>query len=126
MTIGITRRRLRIETLLVISQGTMKIEKGQEVPAQGERDMVGETEARIGRVVEETTMEIEENIEGTTVPVGGSIVLTDKVEGTIVPDIGRKAADQEAEGDTHLKRAEDTLAIKDEVVAKGPLVMEGP
>ena len=70
-------------------------------------------------------MEIEENIEGTTVPVGGSIVLIDKLEGTIVPDTGRKA-DLEAEGDTHLKRAEDTLAIKDEVVAKGPLVMEGP
>ena len=125
MTIENTRRRLRIEILLDILLGIMRIEKEQGVPAQEERDTVEEIEARIGREVEGTTMKIEEITE-TTVLVEEITAQIGKVEGTIVPDIGRERADQEAEGTIHLKRAEDTLAIIDEVVAKGPLVMEGP
>ena len=126
MIIGNTRRRLRIEILLGISLGTMKIGREQGVLAQEERDIVEEIEARIGRVVEETTMETEDITEETTVPVEENTAQIGKVEGTIVPDTGRETAGQETEGIIHQKRAEDTLAIIDEVVAKGPLVMEGP
>ena len=49
-----------------------------------------------------------------------------KIEETTVQDIDRVAADQVVEETTHQERAEDTLAIIDEMVAKGPLVMEGP
>ena len=126
MTTENTRRRLRIETLLDILLGNMKIEKEQGVPAQEEKDTVEEIEARIGREVEETTMKVEEIIEETTVLVGEITAQIGKAEGTIVQDTGRGIVDQEVEGTTHQKRAEDTLAIIDEVVAKGPLVMEGP
>ena len=121
-----TRRRLKIETLLDILLGITRIEKEQGVPAQEGRDTVEEIEARIGREVEGTTMKIEEITEETSVPVEEITAQIGKVEGTIVPDIGREIADQEVEGTIHQKRAEDTLAIIDEVVAKGPLVMEGP
>ena len=49
-----------------------------------------------------------------------------KIEETTVQDIDRVAADQVVEETTHQERAEDTLAKIDEMVAKGPLVMEGP
>ena len=65
-------------------------------------------------------------IEETTVLVGEITAQIGKAEGTIVQDTGRGIVDQEVEETTHQKRAEDTLAKIDEVVAKGPLVMEGP
>ena len=136
MIIGNTRRKPRIGILLVILQETMRIGKGPEVLAQEERDIVGETEAMIGRVVEEIIMMIEESIEVTTVPVEGStaqiggpegsIAQTDRTEGTTAPDTGKEAVDPEVGGTIHQKKAEGTLAITDEVVAEGPLVMEGP
>ena len=126
MIIGNTRRKLRIGILLVISLGTTKTEKELGVLAQEERDTVGEIEARIGRVVEENTMEIEETTEEITVPAEENIAQIGRPEGNIVPDTGRVEAGQEIGGTIHQKRAEDTLAIIDEVVAKGPLVMEGP
>ena len=136
MTRGSTRRSLRIETLLGISLGTMKKEKEQGALAQEERDIVGETEAMIGRVVEEIIMMIEESIEVTTVPVEGSTAQigkpegstaqTDRIGGIAAPDTGKKAADPEIGGTILQKRAEGTLAITGEVVAEGPLVMEGP
>ena len=121
-----TRRRLRIETLLDILLGNMKTEKEQGVPAQEEKDIVEEIEARIGREAEETTMKVEEIIEETTVIVEEITAQIGKAEGTIVQGTGRGIVDQEVEETTHQKRAEDTLAKIDEVVAKGPLVMEGP
>ena len=124
--IVITRRKPRIGILLVILQETMRIGKGPEVLAQEERDTVGETEARIGRMVEENTMEKEETTEEITVPAEENIAQIGRPEETIVPDTAKVEVDQEIGGNTHLKRAEGTLAITDEVVAKGPLVMEGP
>ena len=128
MTIENTRRNLRIEILLDILLGSMRTGKEQEVPALEERDIVEETEAKIGREAEaeETTMKVEEIMEETTVIVGEIIAQICKVEGTIVQDIDREIVGQEAEETTHQKRAEDTLAKIDEMVAKGPLVMEGP
>ena len=136
MTRGSTRRSLRIETLLGISLGTMKKEKEQGALAQEERDIVGEIEARIGRVVEENTMMTEESTEVTTVPVEGSTAQigrpegstaqTDRTGGTTAPDTGKEAVDPEIGGTILQKKAEGTLAITDEVVAEGPLVMEGP
>ena len=123
-----TRRNLRIEILLDILLGNMRTGKEQEVPALEERDIVEETEAKIGREAEaeETIMKVEEIMVGTIVIVGESIAQIGKVEGTIVQDIDKEIAGQEVGETTHQKRAEDTLAIIDEVVAKGPLVMEGP
>ena len=136
MIIVNTRRKPRIGILLVILQETMRIGKGPEVLAQEERDIVGETEAMIGRVVEEIIMMIAESIEVTTVPVEGSTAQIgrpegstaqiDRTEGTTAPDTGKEAVDPEIGGTILQKRAEGTLAITDEVVAKGPLVMEGP
>ena len=121
-----TRRRLRIETLLDILPGNMRIEREQEVPAQEEKGIVEEIEARIGREAEETTMKVEEIIEETIVQAGEITAQIGKPGGTIVQDTGRGRVDPGVEETTHLKRAEGTLAKTDEVVAKGPLVMEGP
>ena len=126
MTIENTRRKLRIETLLDILPGIMRIEREQEVPAQEEIGIAEEIDARIGREVEETTMKVEETIEETIVQAGEITAQIGKAEGTIVQDTGRGIVNQEVEETTHQKRAEDTLAKIDEVVAKGPLVMEGP
>ena len=106
----------------------MKIGKEQEVPAQEEKDIVEETEARIGREAEaeETIMKVEEIMVGTIVIVGESIAQIGKVEGTIVQDIDKEIAGQEVGETTHQKRAEDTMAKIGEMDAKGPLVMEGP
>ena len=134
--VGKTRRSLRIETPLGTSLGTMKKEREQGALAQEERDTVGEAEARIGREVEENTMMTEESTEVITVPAEGStaqigrpegsIAQIDRTEGTTAPDIGKERVDPETEGNIHQKKAEGTLAITDEVVAEGPLVMEGP
>ena len=134
--VGKTRRSLRIETLLGTSLGTMKKEREQGALAQEERDTVGEAEARIGKEVEENTMMTEESTEviavpaeGSTAQIGrpeGSIAQIDRTEGTTAQDTGKERVDQETEGNIHQKKAEGTLAITDEGVAKGPLVMEGP
>ena len=123
-----TRRNLRIEILLDILLGNMRTGKEQEVPALEERDIVEETEAKIGREaeVEETTMKAEEIMEETIVIVGESIAQIGKVEGTIVQDIDKEIAGLEVGETIHQKRAEDTLAKIGEMDAKGPLVMEGP
>ena len=123
-----TRRNLRIETLLDILLGSMRTGKEQEVPALEERDIVEETEAKIGREAEAegTTIKAEEIMEETIVIVGESIAQIGKVEGTIVQDIDKEIAGQGVGETTHQKRAEDTLAKIGEMDAKGPLVMEGP
>ena len=128
MTIENTRRKLRIETLLDISLKIMRTGKELEALVQEEKDIVEEIEARIGKGVEaeETTMKAEEIMEETTVKAEEITAQIGKTEGIIVQDIDRVAADQGVEETTHQKRAEDTLAKIDEMVAKGPLVMEGP
>ena len=113
----------------------MKTGKEQEAQVLEERDTAGEIEAWIGRVEGETTMMIEESTEVDIVPAeeskaqigrtGGSIAQIDRIEETIALDIG-KIVDLGIGENTHLKKAEGTLVIIDEGVAKGPLVMEGP
>ena len=80
-------------------------------------------------------MMIEESTEGSIVPTeesiaqigrtGGSIAKIDRIEETTALDIG-KTADPGIGENTHQQKAEGTLVITDEGVAKGPLVMEGP
>ena len=107
-----TRRRIRIETLLDISPGSMRTGRGQEVPAQEERGIAEEIEARIGRGAEETTMRVEGTIEETTVIVLAeeSTVQKGKAGETVVLDTeGRRVGPGEEEI-IHQKRAEGTLA----------------
>ena len=118
-------RRIRIETLLDISPGTLRTGRGQEVPAQEERGIAEEIEARIGMGAGENTKRVEGTI-GETIaraPVEGTTAQRGRAGGTIAQDIDRSPGVEET---THLKRAEGTLAKTDEEDAKGPLVMEGP
>ena len=123
-----TWRASKTETPQGTSQESMRTGKELEALVQEEKDIVEEIEARIGKGVEaeETTMKAEEIMEETTVKAEEITAQIGKTEGIIVQDIDRVAADQEVEETTHQERAEDTLAKIDEMVAKGPLVMEGP
>ena len=137
------RRNLRIEIPLGTLPEIMKIEimkKGKEQEAQvlEVRDIIEGTEAWIDRVVEETTMMIEESIEVDIILVEENIAQIDRTEENTAqidrteeitaPDTDKidKTADLGTEEITHLKKAEGTLVTIDEGDAKGPLVMEGP
>ena len=137
------RRNLRIEIPLGTLPEIMKIEtmkKGKEQEAQvlEVRDIIEGIEAWIDRVVEETTMMIEESIEVDIILVEENIAQIDRTEENIAQidrteeitalDIDKidKTADLGTEEITHLKKAEGTLVTIDEGDAKGPLVMEGP
>ena len=102
------------------------------------KDTIEGIEAWIDKVVEETTMMIEESTEVVTTLVEENIAQTDRTEENTAqidrteeitaPDTDRidKTADLGTEEITHLKKAEGTLVTIDEGDAKGPLVMEGP
>ena len=133
-TIMSPRRNLRIEMLLDIILGTLKIGKEQEAQVLEVRDITEGIEAWIDRVVEETTMMTEESIEVVTTLVEEAQIYRteentaqiDITEEIIALDTGRidRTADPGTGEIIHLKKAEGTL-VTDEGDAKRPLVMEG-
>ena len=82
-TIMSPRRNLRIEMLLDIILGTLKIGKEQEAQVLEVRDIAGEIEAWTDRVEEEITMMIEESIEVGIVPVEESLAQIGRLGGSI-------------------------------------------
>ena len=127
------RRSLRIEILQCTTPEIMRIRRELEVLVLEVKD-IGEIEAWIDIIVEETIMMKEETIGESMVLVpvgeslaqlGGNTVMIGKKEETRAPDID-KIQDQDIEERTLQMKAEDTLDTIGEGDAKGPLVMEGP
>ena len=130
------RRSLRIESLQCTTPEIMRRRRELEALVLEGKD-IGEIEAWIDIIVEETIMMKEETTGESMVLVpvgeslaqigklGGNIAMTDKKEETRAQDID-KNPDQDIEERIHQMKAEDTLVIIDEGDAKGPLVMEGP
>ena len=77
------RRNLRIEMLLGIILGTLKIRREQEALVLEVTD-IGEIEAWTDRVEEEITMMIEESTEVGMVPVEESLAQKGRLGGNIV------------------------------------------
>ena len=130
------RRSLRIESLQCTTLENMRIRRELEALVLEVKD-IGEIEAWIDIIVEETIMMKEETIGESMVLVpvgeslaqigklGGNIAMIDTKEETRAPDID-KNPDQGIEERTLQMKAEDTLDTIGEGDAKGPLVMEGP
>ena len=127
------RRSLRIESLQCTTPEITRIRRELEAPVLEVKD-IGEIEAWIDIIVEETIMMKEETIGESMVLVpvgeslaqlGGNTVMIGKKEETRAPDID-KIQDQDIEERTLQMKAEDTLDTIGEGDAKGPLVMEDP
>ena len=78
--------------------------------------MIGEN-IEVGMTVAEETIALIDKEEENTLQIGKTEEITGKRD---------KMTEEEIEEITLLKKAEGALAIIDEGVAKGPLVMEGP
>ena len=78
--------------------------------------MIGEN-TEVGMVVAEEIIALIDKEEENTLQIGKTEEITGKRD---------KMTEEEIEEITLLKKAEGALAIIDEGVAKGPLVMEGP
>ena len=78
--------------------------------------MIGEN-TEVGMTVAEETIALIDKEEENTLQIGKTEEITGKRD---------KMTEEEIEEITLLKKAEGALAIIDEGVAKGPLVMEGP
>ena len=122
----ITVQRGKAEEIIVQGTGRRRVDPGVEKTTHLRR---AEGTAMRGKEAGEIIIKrVEETTEETTARALAeeTIAQIGRAGEIIAQDIGKRRADPGVGETTHLKRAEGTLVKKDEGVAQGPLVMEGP